>query len=209
MCLELKLEDDMKKVAIYSRVSTKDQTVIQQIDVLTAYCSKMGYEIVEVYQDEGLSAFKKNRPAYQRLMNDARQRKFDLILTYKLDRYGRSLKELINAMDLLKSYGVGFMSYMEKEFDTTTSVGALMFNIVACFANFERSLISERTKLKLQYLKSQGMVLGRPRKVDHKKMMDLRAQGLSLSQIGREIGCDRTTVSKAIKQCGSHLVCQA
>ena len=190
----------MKKVALYSRVSTRDQTVIQQMEGLRSYCLKMGYEIVGEYLDEGVSAFKKRRPSYDKLMNDARLRKFDLILVSKLDRFGRSLKELVNAMELLKSYGVGFMSFQEKEFDTTSSVGELMFNIVACFANFERNLISERTKLKLQYLKSQGMVLGRPRKIQPQRILELRGQGLSLRQIGREIGCDRSSVSKSLKQ---------
>lgn len=189
----------MKKVAIYSRVSTKDQTCEQQMNVLRDYCSRKGYEIFGEYVDEGLSAFKKNRPAYAKILEDARLHKFDFILVFKLDRFGRSLKELLNTMDFLKSCRIGFISYSEKEFDTTTSVGELMFNIVACFANFERSLISERTKLKLQYLKSIGVKLGPPVKVDQKKALELRAAGKSLREIGKELGVHRSSVSKTLK----------
>jgi len=190
----------IKKIALYSRASTKDQTLSQQLQVLREYCSKVGYEIAEEYLDEGISAFKKNRPAYLKIMDDARVRKFDLILVWKLDRWGRSLREVVNSMYLLKGYGIGFMSYQEKEFDTTTSVGELMFNIVACFANFERSLISERTRLKLGYLKSLGVKLGRPQKANFTKISELRSRGLSLSEISRETGIHRTTVSKSLKR---------
>jgi site-specific DNA recombinase len=194
------------KVATYLRVSQVDQSSVQQLQVLKEYCEKAGHEIVEIYQDEGISAFKKNRPAFQRMLSDARQHRFQMLLVYRLDRLGRSLKELLNTIDLLKAYKIGFMSYTEREFDTTTATGELMFHIVGAFANFERSLVSERTKLKLQYLKSQGMVLGRPRKIDYPRMLELKAQGRSLRDIGKEIGCDRSTVSKALKQHNLSLV---
>ena len=190
----------MKNVGIYSRVSTMPQSSAQQTELLKNYCEKQGYSIFDEYVDEGESALKQNRPEYQRLLEDARKRKIDVILVYKLDRFSRSLKELVNTIDTLKDYGVNFISYSEKDFDTTTATGQLMFHIVSAFAQFERDMISERTKLKLNHLKSQGIKLGRPQKACINRVFELRTQGLSLSQIGREIGCDRSTVSKLLKK---------
>ena len=141
-------------------------------------------------------------------MEDARKHKINVILVYKLDRFSRSLKELVNTIDVLKGYGVNFVSYTEKDFDTTTATGQLMFHIVSAFAQFERDMISERTKLKLRHLKSKGIKLGRPQKAGYEAIFDLRAKGLSLSQIGQEIGCDRSTVSKVLKKGGSALLQQ-
>jgi DNA invertase Pin-like site-specific DNA recombinase len=187
------------KVAIYLRVSQIDQSSIQQLGVLKEFCDKAGHEIVEVYQDEGVSAFRKNRPAFQRMLEDARHHKFQMLLVHRLDRYCRSLRELLNTLELLKSYKVGFMSYTERTFDTNTASGELMLHIVGAFANFEKNLISERTKLKLRYLQSQGMVLGRPRKLNYPQMMELRQQGKSLSQIASVLGCQRSTISRALR----------
>ncbi len=199
----------MRTVAIYARVSTADQTSAQQLQVLREHCSRAGYEIADEFIDEGESALKSNRPEYLRLLEGARKRKFNTILVYKLDRFSRSLKELVNTMAVLKEYGVNFISYSEKDFDTTTATGQLMFHIVSAFAQFERDMISERTKLKLNHLKSQGKRLGRPQKADSERIVALRKTGLSLSQIGREIGCDRSTVSKVLKKCAYGLEQQA
>lgn len=190
----------MKNIGIYARVSTADQTSIQQLEALRDYCNKAGHKIIDEYIDEGESALKQNRPQYLRLLEDARLRKIDVVLVYKLDRFSRSLKELVNTIDTLKDYGVNFISYVERDFDTTTATGQLMFHIVSAFAQFERDMISERTKLKLNHLKSKGAKLGRPQKVNLQKMLSLRKSGLSLSQIGREIGCDKSTISKLLKK---------
>jgi DNA invertase Pin-like site-specific DNA recombinase len=194
----------MKTVAIYARVSTADQTSAQQLQVLRDHCVKAGYKVAGEFIDEGESALKSNRPEYLRLLEGARKRKFNTILVYKLDRFSRSLKELVNRMAELKAFGVDFISYAEKDFDTTTATGQLMFHIVSAFAQFERDMISERTKLKLNHLKSLGVRLGRPMKADHDRAIALRNMGLSLSQIGKEMGCDRSTISKVLKKgrCG-------
>ena len=197
----------MKNVGIYARVSTEDQTSVQQLEQLRSYCEKQGVTVHDEYVDNGESALKQNRPQYQRLLEDARRHKIDVILVYKLDRFSRSLKELVNTIDTLKGYGVNFVSYMEKDFDTTSATGQLMFHIVSAFAQFERDMISERTKLKLNHLKSKGIKLGRPQKVNLSQASDLRSQGLSLSQIAQEIGCDRSTVSKVLKK-GKSVVMQ-
>lgn len=190
----------MKNVGIYARVSTEDQTSVQQLEQLRNYCEKQGLCIFAEYVDEGESALKQNRPQYQRLLEDARRRKIDVVLVYKLDRFSRSLKELVNTIAMLKEQGVNFISYTEKDFDTTSATGQLMFHIVSAFAQFERDMISERTRLKLNHLKSRGIKLGRPQKAGFQRVFDLRSQGLSLSAIGREIGCDKSTISKVLKK---------
>ena len=189
-----------KRVGIYSRVSTKDQTCIQQLELLREYCSKAGYQIVDEFVDEGLSAMKSNRPQYLRILEYARKRQIDIIICYKIDRFSRSVKELLNCMDLLKDYGCGFMSYMDKSMDTTTSSGKFMFQVLASVSELERNIISERTKLKLNHLKSKGIILGRPIKVNYQTVYDLRDQGLSLSKIGRATGIVSSTVSKILKK---------
>lgn len=193
----------MKKVAIYARVSTKDQTVEQQLKELKDYCQRSNFVLAKEYIDEGVSAFK-NRPAFNRLLEDIRQRKLDMVLVYKIDRFARSTRELLNVIDEIKQNGVDFVSFTQREFDTTTSSGKLMLTILAGISEFERDLISERTKLKLAYLKDKGVKLGRPQKVDYDEVIELRQQGLSLGKIAKKIGCDRSTVSKVLKKynCG-------
>ncbi len=199
----------MKNVGIYARVSTEDQSSIQQLEQLRNYCEKQGLCVYGEYVDDGESALKQNRPQYQRLLEDARRRKIDVVLVYKLDRFSRSLKELVNTIAMLKEQGVNFISYTEKDFDTTSATGQLMFHIVSAFAQFERDMISERTKLKLNHLKSKGIKLGRPRKAGMEAVFALRAKGLSLSQIGKEIGCDRSTVSKVLKNANKPVLQQS
>jgi DNA invertase Pin-like site-specific DNA recombinase len=190
----------MKTVGIYCRVSTQDQSTIQQLEVLREYCKKAGYEVIDEYIDEGISALSSKRPQFLRILDDARKRRINLILVYKICRFSRSVKELLNTMDLLKDYNVDFMSYMDKSMDTTTSSGRFMFQIMAAVSELERAIISERTKLKLQHLKSKGAHLGRPVKARMSAVYELRQKGLSLSQIGRELGCHRSSCSKALKR---------
>lgn len=190
----------MKKVGIYARVSTKDQTVEQQLKELEDYCERSNLTLVKKYIDEGVSAFRKNRPAFNELLEGVRQKKIDIILVYKLDRFGRSLKELIDTMDFLSRHNVEFISYTQKALDTSNPAGKLMFAIFSAVAEFERDLISERTKLKLAYLKDKGVKLGRPQKIKPTEVIKLRQQGLSLGQIAKKIDCDRSTVSKLLKK---------
>lgn len=189
-----------KHIGIYARCSTKTQTVIQQLVKLKEYCHSAGYILVGEYVDVGISAFKKNRPEFQRLLEDVRRRKINMILIWKLDRFSRSLKELVNTIDKLHEYGCDLVSYSDKNMDTTTASGKLLFNVMASVCQFEKDIISERTKLKLEYLKQKGVKLGRPQKLDHRKIFELRKKRLSLSAIANKVGCDRSTVSKLLKK---------
>jgi len=136
------------KVAIYTRVSTDDQvregySLEVQREYLTNYSNQQGYELSEVYTDEGISAGTTDRPALQKLLKDAKQKAFNLVIVYKIDRLSRRLKDLIEIVDQLEDCGVGFKSATEP-FDTTTSAGKLMFQQLGSFAEFERNRLAER-----------------------------------------------------------------
>ena len=119
------------KVSIYIRVSTEDQaregySLEVQKEYLEAFAMREGYEIFKVYCDEGISGYETRRPALQELLLDAKAKKFDLVLAHKIDRFSRKLKDLLDLVEKLEGYGVGFKSATEP-FDTTTSAGKLMF----------------------------------------------------------------------------------
>jgi len=136
------------KVSFYLRVSTEDQakegySLDVQREYLESFAKREGLEIFKVYQDDGISGYSTERPALKELLKDAKDRKFDLVLVYKIDRFSRNLKDLLNLVDELSSSGVGFKSATEP-FDTTTSAGKLMFQQLGSFAEFERNRIAER-----------------------------------------------------------------
>jgi len=160
--------------AIYARVSTTDkgQNTEVQLSALRPFCSIRNWEYTE-YIDEGVSGAKESRPAFNRLMTDAQQRKIDVIVVWKLDRFSRSLRHLVNTLNDLQSLGIDFVSYSE-HLDFTTPTGKLMVNIIAAFAQFERDLMSERIKAGMQHVKSKGKHVGRKpiAPVDIKKVID-------------------------------------
>jgi len=136
------------KVSIYIRVSTEDQakegySLEVQREYLEAFAKREGYEVFKVYCDDGISAYSTRREALQQLLKDAKDKRFELVLVYKIDRFSRNLKDLLMLVDELSSYGVGFKSATEP-FDTTTSAGKLMFQQLGSFAEFERNRIAER-----------------------------------------------------------------
>ena len=117
------------KVAIYTRVSTVEQNTDNQLLELNKYCEARAYNVYKVYTDKGVSGSKESRPEFDIMLNDAKKRKFDILLVWKLDRLSRSLKHLLNTLDLLQSLSIGFISYSDN-FDTTTPQGKLMFSIL-------------------------------------------------------------------------------
>ena len=136
------------KVAIYIRVSTEDQaregySLEVQREYLEAFAFREGYEVFKVYCDEGISAYSTRRPALQALLADAKAKRFEFVLVYKIDRFSRNLKDLLNLVEELFSYGIGFKSATEP-FDSMTSAGKLMFQQLGSFAEFERNRIAER-----------------------------------------------------------------
>ncbi|MBU0976352.1 recombinase family protein [Patescibacteria group bacterium] len=188
-----------ERTGIYCRVSTKDQKTEQQLQELREYCKRSGIEVVEEYIDEGISAFNKNRPAFQQLIEDVRKRKVNVVVVWKLDRLSRSLKELLQTVELFSEYNVKFVSYSQP-IDTSTATGKVFFSLIGAFAEFERDLISERTKLKLDLLKKNGVKLGRPNKVDPAVIYKLRDQCLSIRKIAAQVGCNPSTVSRVLQK---------
>ena len=141
-------EVDIMKTAIYTRVSTDDQvregySLEVQKEYLINYSKQQGYESYDIYTDEGISAGSLQRPALQKLLKDAKLGKFDLVLVYKIDRFSRKLKDLLELFERLESCGVGFKSVTEP-FDTTNAAGKLMFQQLGSFAEFERNRLAER-----------------------------------------------------------------
>lgn len=144
----------MKKIAIYARVSTADQDVDKQVTELTEFVNRQNNEIYKVYKDV-ISGSKDSRPALNEMMQDAFQKKFDIIICWKLDRLGRSLKHLLDIVNKLKLWNVGLIC-VSQQIDTTNAQGRLFFHIFGAIAEFERELISERTKLGLKNAKNVG-----------------------------------------------------
>jgi DNA invertase Pin-like site-specific DNA recombinase len=151
------------KAAIYARVSTANggQDPTMQTRELKEYCQRLGWEIVDEYIDHGFSGAKDSRPALNRLMADAHRRCFDTVLVWKLDRFGRSLRHLVNALAELEARRIAFVS-LRDNLDLSTPSGRLMFQIIGAMAEFERALIVERVKAGMRNAKAKGKRIGRP-----------------------------------------------
>ena len=188
------------RVAIYARVSMRDQkTIPLQISDLTKYAELRQWTIASVYE-EMMSGGKDTRPQYKEVLKAARQRKIDCVLVWKLDRWGRGTRELINSMYELEELGVGLVSLSES-LDLTTSHGRAMAQMLAVFANFEREQINYRVRAGLEQAKKKGIILGRPKVIKDSvavKAKELKALGYSHAKIGRELGIGSGTVYKML-----------
>jgi len=190
-----------ERVALYARVSTlAGQSPEMQLVELREYAARRGWSIVEEYVDRGVSGVKESRPALNRLMDHARQRRFDVIAVWKIDRFGRSLRHLVNSIAELENYGVSFVS-LRDSIDLSSPSGILMFQLIAAMSQFERSLIQERVKAGLQNAKRKGKRLGRrPVEVDLSKVVSLRHSGTSWRVISQEMGISVGKLHKAFQQ---------
>ena len=189
------------RVGLYARVSTLNgQHPEMQLDELREYANRRGWLVAGEYIDEGVSGSKESRPALNRLLVDARQRKLDAVLVWKLDRFGRSLKHLVNTLADLEALGVAFVSIRDN-IDLTTPSGRLMLHLIAAMAEFERALIQERVRAGLQNAKRKGKRLGRrPVAVDATAVASLRASGASWRSISRQMGVGIGTLYKAVQE---------
>jgi len=180
----------MKRAALYLRVSTDGQTTENQRRELAEVVARAGWQIVDVYEDAGISGAKgrADRPAFNRLHEDAIRRRFDVVLAWSVDRLGRSLSDLLRFLEELRGLGVGL--YLHKQaLDTTTPAGKAMFQMLGVFAEFERAMIQERVRSGLARAKAQGKKLGRPSVVDAKTLRIVRAgkkAGLSVRKIAKK-----------------------
>jgi DNA invertase Pin-like site-specific DNA recombinase len=190
---------EIEQIAIYGRVSTVvGQNVEMQLCELREYAARRGWQIAGEYVDH-VSGAKESRPAFNRLMTDAHRRKFDAVLVWKLDRFGRSLRHLVNAIAEFDAIGVAFISFRDN-LDLSTPSGRLMFQIIGAMAEFERSLIQERVKAGLRHARAKGKRLGRPRVfVDATRIASLRASGATWRTISETLGVGVGTLYKAIQ----------
>src|ERR1700690_2019595 len=177
------------RVAIYARVSTlHGQDPQMQIRELREYCQRRGWEIVGEYVDAGISGSKEHRPQLDALLVACRKRLVDAVVVYRYDRFARSLRHLVNALEEFRALGIEFVSIHEGV-DTSTPNGRLIFGIFASIAEFERELIRDRVRSGLRNAKAKGKTLGRPRVVvDAAKIAGLRASGLSWRDVSKELG---------------------
>jgi DNA invertase Pin-like site-specific DNA recombinase len=189
------------RAALYARVSTLNgQHPEMQLSELREYGARRGWQIVGEYVDEGVSGAKESRPQLNRLMSDAHRRKFDLIAVWKVDRFGRSLKHLVNALADLDSLGVAFVS-LRDNLDLSTPSGRLMFQVIGAMSEFERSLIQERVRAGLRNAVARGVRLGRPRTLANAdEIARLRASGASWREVAEQMGIGVGTAVRALQQ---------
>ena len=182
--------------ALYARVSTRDkgQDPEMQLTELREFAAKRGWRIAGEFVDVGVSGSKDSRPQLDAMMRLAKTRKLDVITVWKLDRFGRSLRHLVDALAELKAVGCAFVS-LRDNLDLTTPAGRMMFHVIGAMAEFERELIRERVKAGLAHARSKGQKLGRPKvRRDHdpdaKSIRRMRADGDSYGEIAEAL--DRT-----------------
>lgn len=197
------------RVAIYARVSTATQVVDPQLQELRRYCAAREWDATE-YIDEGVSGSKSSRPGLNRMMADARRRKFKAVVVYRFDRFGRSLKHLITALEEFREIDVNFIS-LHEAIDTGTTTGKLLFQVIAAIAEFERDLIAERIRSGMEAAKEKlksgpyrrrrngkevvVRSLGRPQKVvDIAEAKAMLEAGTSKANVARHFSVSRSTL---------------
>ena len=188
-----------KRTALYCRVSSADQNPELQVRELEQFIAARGWTIHKIYQDK-LTGTNSQRPALQELLTDARQGRIQIIVCWKLDRFFRSLKELVNTLTELNEIGVSFCSFNDPGVDMTTPTGRLLIHLIGAFAEFEASLTRMRCRAGIENARAKGKHLGRPPRIDRGQVIALRQQGLSLSQIASTIGATKAGVSKILSK---------
>ena len=188
------------RTALYARVSTSDkgQDPEMQLRELREHCQRRGWEIVGEYVDVGVSGSKDSRPQLNRLLAAAHRRQCDAVLVWKLDRFGRSLKHLVNALAEFESLGVTFIS-LKESLDLTTPAGRLMFGIISAMAEFERDLIRERVRSGIANRRAKGLRVGRKAIVlDAGRLATMRSEGLTIRQMADQLACSPALVHKTL-----------
>jgi DNA invertase Pin-like site-specific DNA recombinase len=167
-----------------------------------AYCAARKFSVLHEYVEVGESGAKDSRPQLNELMADARKRKFDSILVWRFDRFARSTKHLLLALEEFRSLGIQFISYQEN-IDTSSPLGQALFTIVSAVAQLERELIRERVSAGVRNAKACGKQLGRPRRiVSNDEVLRLRSEGASLREIATKLGVGYGTVRIRLAQSG-------
>lgn len=193
-------QERMLRAGVYARVSTLDQqTLPLQIRALREYVLKRGWTVVEECKEVGSGAAA--RAIRQRLIDSARRRDIDVVLVWRLDRWGRSVPDLVSTLQELTALGVGFVSVTEA-LDLTTPTGRAMAGLLSVFAEFERDIMRDRVRAGLAHARLQGKRLGRPPTAAGKagSVRDLLIEGISKSEIARRLGIGRTSVRRLLEE---------
>lgn len=201
----------MKRAAIYVRVSTTNRTrggdafeqnpEVQEVP-LRQLAQQRGWSLARVYSDR-LSGAKENRPGLNSLMNDARRGQFDVVLVWRFDRFARSIEQLVRALAEFRGLRIDFVSCQEA-LDTSTPMGKAMFTIIGAMSELERNVIRERVLAGMEYARRHGTksgnAIGRPRRIfDRGEVVRLRASGLSIEKIARQMRLGVGTVVRVIR----------
>ena len=191
-----------KRVALYCRVSTDGQTVENQTRELRAVAKRHGWKIVETFTDKGISGAKgrNGRPGFDALHKAIARKEVDMVAAWSVDRLGRSLQDLVAFLGELHGKGVDLYLH-QQGIDTTTPAGKMMFQMMGVFAEFERTMIQERIHAGLGRARASGKTLGRPKTITPKQVAHiraLRAEGMSLRKIARQIGRSLGSVQRAL-----------
>jgi DNA invertase Pin-like site-specific DNA recombinase len=188
-----------KRAALYVRVSTDRQTVENQITALSKVASARGWQIVETFNDAGISGTKgrKDRPGLDALLTQAQRGRFDVVMAWAIDRLGRSLVDLLQTIEGLRACGVDL--YLDQQsIDTTTPAGKLMLQMCGAFAEFERSMLQARIAAGLRRAVANGAKLGRPLNdpcaIDRARVA--LAEGIGINRVARMVGLSNGTVAK-------------
>jgi len=194
------------KAALYARTSTTDQNCELQLSELREHVQRRGWSLKKEheYMDTGFSGSKASRPALDRLMADAAQRRFDVVLVYKLDRFGRSVLHLNQQLAALDSHRIRFIAVTQGlDTDLSNPPSRLLLQVLAAVAQFERELIRERTLSGVRAARANGKILGRPKRVFRRdEVVRLRDdQGLSWRAIAKELGIPVMTAVDAYSAC--------
>src|SRR3989441_3530925 len=190
----------MKRVACYLRVSTNEQTVENQRNDLRAYCTARGWDNVTEYSDSGISGTRERRPGLDRLLSDVNARRLDVVVVAAFDRFGRSVRHLVETLELFRHLDVEFISLRE-QIDTGSPLGQAVFTIIAAIAQLERSLIVERVKAGLRRARAEGKRLGRPRlKVDERELRIVVNQKLPVRAASKLLGVSPSSYFRLVRQ---------
>ncbi|MDR4470217.1 MAG: recombinase family protein [Nitrospira sp.] len=195
-----------RRAAIYARVSTDGQTTENQLRELRVVAERNGWTIVHEFIDRGISGAKgrDQRPAFDALWKGATRREFDVVMTWAVDRLGRSLAHLVNFLSELHAKKVDLYIH-QQGLDTSTPAGKALFGMMGVFAEFERSMIQERVKAGIKRVRAKGRRWGR-RKIEETdptlctKVIELRQQGHGMGRIGKTLGLSSRTVWRFLRQ---------
>lgn len=189
-----------RRAALYCRCSTGRQDLQLQRDDLTEFCKRRGWDVVRIYEDKGVSGATESRPALDELMAEVRRGRLDVVAVWRFDRFGRSTAHLVNSLNEFQSLGVDFVS-LHESMDTSSSVGKLLYSVVAAMSQFEKDIIVSRIRAGVASAQAKGVRFGRPRVgYDFQRAIELRKAGHSIRDIAREVGVSRSTIQRHVAQ---------